>query len=104
MLVKRVLALEGDVVKTLPPYPDQEIVVPEGYVWVEGLIPSHKLLFEEGLSLIQKMLQAMNLSSAMTATVLDRYSIKFFHSVLLTNIIYFFLARFLEHFLIQDWL
>jgi len=36
ILVKRILALEGDVVKTLPPYPDQEIVVPEGHVWVEG--------------------------------------------------------------------
>jgi len=36
ILVKRVLALEGDVVKTLPPYPDQEVVVPKGHVWVEG--------------------------------------------------------------------
>ncbi|OCB91548.1 hypothetical protein A7U60_g1174 [Sanghuangporus baumii] len=35
-LVKRVVALEGDVVQTLPPYPVQEVKVPEGYVWVEG--------------------------------------------------------------------
>ena len=36
MLVKRVLASEGDVVRTLPPYPDAEAVVPPGHVWVEG--------------------------------------------------------------------
>ena len=36
MLVKRVLALEGDVVRTLPPCPDAEAVVPPGHVWVEG--------------------------------------------------------------------
>ncbi|KAL5488047.1 hypothetical protein ACEPAI_6155 [Sanghuangporus weigelae] len=35
-LVKRVVALEGDVVQTLPPYPVQEVKIPEGYVWVEG--------------------------------------------------------------------
>ena len=45
MLVKRILALEGDVVKTLPPYPDQEIVVPQGHVWVEGLILPYILFF-----------------------------------------------------------
>jgi len=35
-LVKRVIALEGDVVKTLPPYPDAEVRVPRGHIWVEG--------------------------------------------------------------------
>ena len=45
MLVKRILALEGDIVKTLPPYPDQEIVVPQGHVWVEGLILPYILFF-----------------------------------------------------------
>jgi mitochondrial inner membrane protease subunit 2 len=50
MLVKRILALEGDVVKTLPPYPDQEIVVPEGYIWVEGMIYPKIYSLQEGLS------------------------------------------------------
>jgi len=50
MLVKRILALEGDVVKTLPPYLDQEIVVPEGHVWVEGLILPLKLALYKRLS------------------------------------------------------
>ncbi|KAF8211245.1 peptidase S24/S26A/S26B/S26C [Mycena galopus ATCC 62051] len=36
-LVKRVIALEGDTVRTLPPYPVPEVRVPEGHVWVEGL-------------------------------------------------------------------
>jgi inner membrane protease subunit 2 len=36
MLVKRILAVEGDVVNTLPPYPDAEVRVPEGHIWVEG--------------------------------------------------------------------
>jgi signal peptidase I len=36
MLVKRIVAVAGDVVKTLPPYPDAEVFVPEGHVWVEG--------------------------------------------------------------------
>ncbi|KAF9006495.1 peptidase S24/S26A/S26B/S26C [Cyathus striatus] len=35
-LVKRILAVEGDIVKTLPPYPDVEVKVPLGHVWVEG--------------------------------------------------------------------
>jgi signal peptidase I len=37
LLVKRVVALEGDIVKTLPPYPDKEVMIPPGHVWVEGL-------------------------------------------------------------------
>jgi inner membrane protease subunit 2 len=36
MLVKRILAMEGDIVKTLPPYPDREVHIPQGHVWVEG--------------------------------------------------------------------
>ncbi|KAJ7047489.1 signal peptidase [Mycena alexandri] len=35
-LVKRITAVEGDTVRTLPPYPDSEVVVPEGHIWVEG--------------------------------------------------------------------
>lgn len=36
MLVKRILALPGDKVQTLPPYPDKVITVPPGHAWVEG--------------------------------------------------------------------
>lgn len=36
LLVKRIIALPGDIVKTLPPYPDKEVVIPQGHVWVEG--------------------------------------------------------------------
>jgi len=36
LLVKRLIALPGDKVKTLPPYPDTEIVIPEGHGWLEG--------------------------------------------------------------------
>jgi len=41
MLVKRIIALPGDTVKTLPPYSIGEIVVPPGHVWVEGDEPFH---------------------------------------------------------------
>lgn len=34
--IKRVIALEGDVVKTRKPYPIEIVTVPEGQVWVEG--------------------------------------------------------------------
>ncbi|POR31444.1 Mitochondrial inner membrane protease subunit 2 [Tolypocladium paradoxum] len=34
--VKRVVALEGDVVRTKPPYPMATVRVPQGHVWVEG--------------------------------------------------------------------
>jgi inner membrane protease subunit 2 len=37
VLIKRIIAIEGDLVKTLPPYPDPEIQVPKGHIWVEGL-------------------------------------------------------------------
>ncbi|KAJ8457238.1 hypothetical protein ONZ51_g11656 [Trametes cubensis] len=36
LIVKRIIALEGDTVKTLPPYPDAEVCVPPGHAWVEG--------------------------------------------------------------------
>ncbi|PPQ67808.1 hypothetical protein CVT26_007055 [Gymnopilus dilepis] len=36
VLIKRIIAMEGDIVQTLPPYPDKEVRIPEGYVWVEG--------------------------------------------------------------------
>ncbi|KAF4602203.1 hypothetical protein EYR40_005407 [Pleurotus pulmonarius] len=36
MIVKRILAVEGDTVRTLPPHPDPEVRVPVGHVWVEG--------------------------------------------------------------------
>ncbi|KAI9467213.1 peptidase S24/S26A/S26B/S26C [Lactarius psammicola] len=39
LLVKRLIALPGDKVKTLPPYPDVEVVVPEGHGWLEGDAP-----------------------------------------------------------------
>ncbi|KAF5393648.1 hypothetical protein D9757_000133 [Collybiopsis confluens] len=41
VLVKRIIALAGDQVKTLPPYPDPEVVVPQGHAWVEGDEPFH---------------------------------------------------------------
>jgi len=28
--------MEGDIVKTLPPYPDKEVRIPAGHIWVEG--------------------------------------------------------------------
>ncbi|KAF9534795.1 peptidase S24/S26A/S26B/S26C [Crepidotus variabilis] len=36
ILIKRIIGVEGDTVKTLPPYPDKEVDVPQGHVWVEG--------------------------------------------------------------------
>ncbi|RDX55736.1 LexA/Signal peptidase [Lentinus brumalis] len=36
LIVKRIIALEGDVVRTLPPYPDAEVRIPPGHAWVEG--------------------------------------------------------------------
>ncbi|PNY24942.1 Mitochondrial inner membrane protease subunit 2, partial [Tolypocladium capitatum] len=34
--VKRVVALEGDVVRTKAPYPIPTVRIPQGHVWVEG--------------------------------------------------------------------
>ncbi|KAF9263523.1 LexA/Signal peptidase [Marasmius fiardii PR-910] len=41
MLVKRIIALPGDRVKTLPPFKETEVVVPPGHVWIEGDEPFH---------------------------------------------------------------
>ncbi|KAI0796567.1 LexA/Signal peptidase [Abortiporus biennis] len=41
LIVKRLVALPGDKVKTLPPYPDAEVCIPEGHAWVEGDEPFH---------------------------------------------------------------
>jgi mitochondrial inner membrane protease subunit 2 len=35
-VIKRVIALEGDVVRTKKPYFQPEVRVPQGHVWVEG--------------------------------------------------------------------
>ncbi|EIW82413.1 LexA signal peptidase [Coniophora puteana RWD-64-598 SS2] len=43
VIVKRIIAIEGDTVQTLPPYPDAEVVLPKGHVWVEGDEPFHTL-------------------------------------------------------------
>ncbi|EGN91806.1 hypothetical protein SERLA73DRAFT_191976 [Serpula lacrymans var. lacrymans S7.3] len=43
MLVKRIVATQGDMVKTLPPYPDKEVCVPAGHVWIEGDEPFRTL-------------------------------------------------------------
>lgn len=37
VLVKRIVALNGDIVNTLPPWPESRVKVPVGHVWVEGL-------------------------------------------------------------------
>ncbi|KAI0033760.1 peptidase S24/S26A/S26B/S26C [Vararia minispora EC-137] len=34
--VKRLIALPGDVVETLAPYPQKKVTVPEGHCWIEG--------------------------------------------------------------------
>lgn len=34
--VKRVIGLEGDVIRTRRPYPNAYIRVPQGHIWVEG--------------------------------------------------------------------
>jgi len=34
--VKRVIGLEGDVIRTKPPFPFEYTTVPEGHIWVEG--------------------------------------------------------------------
>ena len=39
MAVKRIIALEGDIVRTKPPYRFAEEKVPFGHIWVEGEHP-----------------------------------------------------------------
>ncbi|KAJ3937323.1 MAG: peptidase S24/S26A/S26B/S26C [Lentinula lateritia] len=41
VLVKRIVALAGDRVTTLPPYPDPVFLVPQGKAWIEGDEPFH---------------------------------------------------------------
>ncbi|KAG8964965.1 hypothetical protein FRC03_001116 [Tulasnella sp. 419] len=36
MITKRVIAMEHDMVKTLPPYPESMVKIPQGHIWVEG--------------------------------------------------------------------
>ncbi|KAG0072153.1 hypothetical protein BGZ89_007891 [Linnemannia elongata] len=36
IVIKRIVALEGDVVQTRSPYPDAHVRVPRGHCWVEG--------------------------------------------------------------------
>ena len=36
MLVKRIIAVQGDIVVTKPPYPLERENVPTGHIWVEG--------------------------------------------------------------------
>ncbi|KIO19266.1 hypothetical protein M407DRAFT_83014 [Tulasnella calospora MUT 4182] len=40
-IIKRIVATEYEVVKTLPPHPDPVVQVPQGHVWVEGDEPFH---------------------------------------------------------------
>ncbi|KAF8346688.1 peptidase S24/S26A/S26B/S26C [Amanita rubescens] len=41
MLVKRIIALQGDVVKTRPPCQESEVSIPQGHIWIEGDEPFH---------------------------------------------------------------
>jgi len=36
VITKRIIALEGDTVFTLLPYPDKLVKIPKGHCWVEG--------------------------------------------------------------------
>lgn len=42
-IVKRVVAVASDTIRTLPPYPVIETIVPEGHIWVEGDEPFRSL-------------------------------------------------------------
>jgi signal peptidase I len=35
-VIKRIVALEGDIVRTRPPYPKEFVKVPRGQAWMEG--------------------------------------------------------------------
>ena len=35
-VIKRIIAIEGDLVETRPPYPERNVIVPNNHVWVEG--------------------------------------------------------------------
>lgn len=36
LATKRIVALEGDIVRTLPPWKDKTVRVPQGHAWLEG--------------------------------------------------------------------
>lgn len=36
IVVKRIVALAGDVIQSKPPYPESMVKIPPGHVWVEG--------------------------------------------------------------------
>ena len=38
VLIKRIIALEGDTVRIRSPCPELEIKIPQGHVWVEGML------------------------------------------------------------------
>jgi inner membrane protease subunit 2 len=40
LVTKRIVALQGDVVRTLPPWKDRMVRVPPGHAWVEGDEPN----------------------------------------------------------------
>ncbi|KAF9915300.1 hypothetical protein BX616_006488, partial [Lobosporangium transversale] len=35
-IIKRIIALEGDVVQTRPPYSEDYVRIPRGHCWIEG--------------------------------------------------------------------
>lgn len=43
VVVKRVVAVEGDEVLTKQPYPFPQEIVPKGHIWVEGEHPEQRL-------------------------------------------------------------
>lgn len=91
LLVKRIVALPGDKVrtshllllesvlmlvrgtqqvKTLAPYPDPEVTIPDGHVWVEGVF---SCVFVRGHVFMQSHIQGTNHTTQMTAIALVLY-------------------------------
>ena len=35
-VIKRIIAVEGDIVETRPEYPDRNVIIPQNHFWVEG--------------------------------------------------------------------
>ena len=63
ILIKRVIAIEGDTIQTLPPYPDAFVTIPNGNVWVEG-----KQFFAPSLQSSHGFYQEMKRSIASTVS------------------------------------
>jgi len=63
ILIKRVIAIEGDTIQTLPPYPDAFVTIPNGHVWVEG-----KRFFAPSLQSSHGFYQEMKRSIASTVS------------------------------------